>query len=1369
VREKLDQILSQTQDSTAYDRDPAEDEIFGAQQDPELIGSEPGKLATYEEEDEEAKIFMRQNPAFKEDFEGPEGAGVSAVNTGFLTATGERWNRADGFLSSAAAALTIPQDFFARQTIAMFNGLGALSDEEAKKMLSSEDFVPSDLVNYYWKTPPTVGPDGVKRSNIRGPDRKVIGFALDLLYDPLNFLGVGALTKAGKAANIAGKTVSNLDKVSKGERVAARAAERLTRILTEDGRLVAMGENAAESTIKNTGALQDFVSGKITTEELKASLVGVDKAEVDGALRYAEESEKYLNQVSSGKRGLTVGFGVPFTNVAKEWDIPFTHGATQMGGKAAQFVFKSVQNNNLVQSVAASKAFKLAALKSSQLFSNTGWGLFDDQVMKRHGARSYYDELLKKEETGLSELLDGATEQEMADILDELEKGDIADPGRVLKAFDKKAYEIDEQALSADLKKQGLLSPALPGQKVIGFEQIATPIKPTKEYQMLQRTEQDLLRLQRMPEKHLQAARTMRKLLDEMAEEYRKRPGITFKEVNPFGPGWARTYLKHKVTTEYMEMAGAQGKLDDIINSSLGRTGKYDAGAKGREYRGTIREANLVSLEKDGLKIYEDDPVKLTLMRLREMDRHIQNYDLMNSAVSTVKIVPSTAKKVAKDAKGALRLVGKGLDEESVKKAEKLVQDAHGIPDGYSEFDLDQFQELSFKADKPRVDGKVVGEDTYAIYVPEFYRLAHQRGDKILMPSRVYDDLLNYVNPEAPSAMVDVIKRSTQVFNTIFRNSSTFGTGYLGQNFFGNLLNYYTAGHGRGFFGATKDLAEGLGVLTPNSPQQLFKYKNAMGDAMVVDKQGMYELMLKHNVIHSSYGDWLQQYDLAENISGLSDKGKKLATMADVALLWAPNRWIATQTDNITKAGYFINRLKAGFTPQGAAEAVDRYFYQYNKVGQTADVARQVMPFSTFPIKTMERVLDEFKSGHLGKLALPGKVQNVLSGAFVPDRDLRNSLNESLGPFQNFGFDPIHGPLLPGGYELQFQIPWAYDTLNFALHPENNLHPLLQMIFASLTVNNDVDYNYKGKPGVLDNPEVREVFGMEPKSPDISTGMPDFESKAWQTLRRVFPATIRKPLELAVLNGLISPSDPGIKALMKPYEPSFDGTKNSLRMKNFESLYDLGTYLEQENGKDWLFKSFHGSFPGRISEDSKDPKDEYMKVTRASYIQKHFRDLSFGLVRMTNMDRNYMIYRGGLKREKDKMIAQLDSDIERQALLVDPRTRYGKAQAYKLETWSPAARKITELELKIDTLEEYYDWYLDVQKNYPNSGVLDFILGADNYQVPWEKLRSMKEDGRNALDRYDPRKINIDEYIRETMSDEELDKVLRGESVDGAE
>lgn len=1135
---------------------------------------------------------------------------LTAANT--MAAAGEFYSKEHGWLENAFYTINIPQQFVARQAVAILEDAKMMSTEDARDILARDQVNGSDIVNYYWRDPTTwYGKAG----------RFVTGLAADILIDPLSYVGFGALTQAGKSAAIGG-VVKDLGKMSKAERAYYKTLEGVEKIIKSDaGKVVDAAEDAASIGDRNAMAVARARDTQMGFDALQAQLnISPEaKQQMLTQIQVGMTEKSWAKEWYEGSRGLTFGARVPFTSASFEVDMP-----GHLNKLASLPIMALDGTFNFGRSVLRSTGMGDAAYNLlSDLGTRTGKFLFDVQQNTRLGSSAVLrEELGDFEKSSRMFLIEKQKElgpdkfaQLLTDITDEMEMG--------LKT------EEQAQALAETFNYAGDLSV------------LTTPTMADTER---------MARLSQSPGAQ-SLVDDMREMMNRSMLAYKTR-GLPFEELNPFGPGWSRDYIKHEVSSAYLAKMKEVNQGSDIIGEAMKHSpelmGKVDTSAMGRKYRGTIREANAASLEQHGVKMFVDDPIELITRRMQEMHKVVQDHDLMEAA---------------------LPYAVKGTDP--------------GV--GFVKYNPDHFRRLSIDE-----------SDQFAVKWDSFIPQGYKTGGSMYLPEDVYDRMLFTINGWNKSKPMEKILNAADFYTNVWRNNALFGASYIGLNAWSNALTYLSFND----IGGPQALAKATAIFTPMA-KNVTVHHPELG-ALTGDK--IFQMALEDNLLNSSFSRSMSFSNFAEHVASNREArrtlGDKVMNVADYAFLWRYSRGLAQYADEIPKLATYVSRLEQGFSRQGAAELAERYFYNFNNVSRAQDVVRKVVPFSTFPMKTAEMVYETAKSGHLASLAIPGKVQAALDGAFVPDHEARGALDQMLPGYKNV-LHPIHGEIAPGMRELMVDVPWSYSTINTLFHPEETTHPLWQIMMLAGS------YNSNNEEQQAEDAQKHKQFMAS-------------------QLDLIVPSYMREALTLAEVNGALDlggfykdryvPMLPTKSQIERGLDPERGILDKGTVFHKFTNAVEFGQAMDDKYGENWLYNL---AFKGRVDAEDDDLIGMQNVAARGEYIRRRMRQFTGGLATMTKLDSNFFMNTFAIKRQISIKEQKLKADIIKSGALVDTER---VSEPEFLDQWKdqmPIAKEILALQYKRDALAEYYEFFLEAEKKVPNLDLPSVLFGTREYEFDY--------------------------------------------------
>jgi hypothetical protein len=435
--------------------------------------------------------------------------------------------------------------------------------------------------------------------------------------------------------------------------------------------------------------------------------------------------------------------------------------------------------------------------------------------------------------------------------------------------------------------------------------------------------------------------------------------------------------------------------------------------------------------------------------------------------------------------------------------------------------------------------------------------------------------------------------------------------------------------------------------------------------------------------------------------------------------MFSAYRSAAQYGDEIPKLATFISRLEQGFTAEASAEQATRYFYNFNPVTAEQQLTKSLIPFISFPMKTAELVGSQVKNGDLLQLAIPGKVQQILSGKYVEDRETRDYLTKVLPDMKNW-YEPLHGGITPGMRSMQIELPWCYNTLSAMWNEDNRLHPIFQLLTGAMAVKHDGSE----LDGVTDNPTMSKIIGQNldmaiPEPMRMAATLAaingvqfpgaDFLIKRYQE-RPPDPGQLRHPeKQMGVLRGTISEDNP-------TGEPSDLEIQKSAVNTKFSDAVEFGKWMDKSYGDSWLYNMvFHGSLkadePGLYSDEQ--------TAVRGEFVRQHIHDMSLGLVDMTKLDKTMFSKYFAIDREAKQAKQQMLDEANKAMNLVDPKTALSPEaiMARAEELGDPLAKKVLALTDQKQAITAYYDYILGAQKKVPNFSLYRLLLGVDQLEM----------------------------------------------------
>ena len=1225
-------------------------------------------------------------------------------------ATKKHWDRKTGWFDRAMYALTIPEQFVARQAVNVLENNHTFTTEEAKDLIARDQVHGSDIVHVWWKNkfgrPDTWGEKAVKFT---------AGLAADIILDPLTYINPFALATRGAIAmgkqvtgtglKIAGREVTGqaMRQMANADRYYVKTLQQLEKVVTSHGSVEAM-DGAADVAEKNRAIIGTAVdsitnpNGRLSFDELLKPMTLTPEAakEAQAIVRKGMTKKSLAQELVEGDRVPSIGIGIPFTRFGVEATVPFmSEGAGKAIGHSLGLIEKLAGGAlNLAKTPFGMFGYKNVnpigpMIRVVQdLASRTGALLFDEQQRVRLGKRELTKTQLKAFNDQAKQVLrakqktmsQGSYDQLLNDFIDELDNG-LYTQDEAIKMAQEKGVDVFQgpgkgTGLGDEFLQDG-------GRPVIDYDEglgnfSKVEINPLVK-QLYTPSAQDAARQARLslhPEIG-EAVLEMRSRMAGMVDEYKAR-GIPMEELNPFGQGWARRYVKHMVTDNFVrkmkEVGKAEGEMGEVMEMLGQSIGGVDNSALGRRYRGTILEANAkAAAEYDNMKIFVDDPLELFSARMHEMDKVIQDYDLFDAA-----------------AKYAIKGKRPGV--------------------GWVEYNPDEFRKVILDISKDDAT-------KWKVFVPEVFR----GSDKVYLPESVYDKLHFSINGWNDVGVSVPLAASLNMMDRVFRGNALYGLGYLGQNLGSNILTYLMHLDR----GSARGLVDSIAMHMPFvRHKKTYSVIGENGQAVKLSYQQMLEEAVEDGVLKSSAVREMEFTDVANIVASnrqarQSDLTIKAKNLADLALGYRLVRGTAQVSDEIPKLAHYLSRRKVGFTRKGATEAAEQLYYHFGITSRSQDVVRKAIPFSSFGIKTTEAIVDQLRSGKLARLTIPGKVMPVFDGAYVADPETRRALDESLPWYKQWGMHPIHGALLPGYREMLLEVPWANATISNLFNPDMNLHPLLQVIGMGLTDKLETD-----DFGNMDN-----AFW-------------------WQAMQKVanlyLPPPVNNALAIAELTGQTGDALGGFFAgQYRPKistNPEMNTKVGELEFNEVLAAKDFAKAVSDKMGENWLYDWFFGN------PKFEDVEHEYKlgvginDAAKGEFIRRKFRQLSLGIATMSKLDINYMMNRKAIERQIQKKEQKRVKQIQDWGLLVD--TDNISQDDFYRKTGEPDSDLIeaNALRQKLTALDQYYSFVNEAEREVRISGefpgvettdIFSFLFGYEDenyskYNIP--EARPVLED-----------------------------------------
>lgn len=1180
-----------------------------------------------------------------------------------MDAARDFYEKKPGKFHGAFYGLTIPEQFMARQAVGILRSVGMVDADAAKDLIARDQLHFSDIINYHWMA------DG--RGERAG--RFTTGLAADILLDPLTYVGVGVVGRVGRAVTLLGETVDTA-RMSAAQAQRYRALSRVENVIQKDGSMTRAQREVLTSAREGQIGLDDLAKNLTQVREMPRSMtrteyraaVRTEREAVNTGIR-TELTKKtgYFEGLASGQR--TVALHVPFTDISRTLEIPIL----------GQAVGKTIG-------------------KTGQGIGALGGGFLDllgihDKVARASGTVGNASARLWarfKTKTG-NPVFDGTME---ADFSKEFAQGKHLDKLGVSfdKFFAKKADKIGSEnyrRLADDIIEELDFAPltkerayeVLRRHKKVAGKVSETKMTPSKELQWLtESTTQDRLRLSRLqadPEV-MDFIATARHYMDEIAEAH-ITAGIPFNYLDMFGKGWARNYFPRQINKKYLEAVKEMRKAGDEIGEGVKELQQRglltDKAQRFREYKGSAVEANRVA-EAAGLPpVYINNPTELLIERIRGAQRSLRSNELLRSTVPYARV---------------------GADPGA----------------GWVQFKTSDFARL--------VDE--TGDEVFANYVPQFFSNKKNLERGIWLPQEIYDRLNFRINGWGLSntPIIEKLLNGLGMYTTMWRNTKLFGMGYVGLNATSNLLTYASYnGVSPSTIRSMKDATKVFIRKEEKLVGHTYRVRGADGKFRDVDLNQIAREATEDGVFTGVQTD-LKFTDVVQHIASnrVDTVVDKTARWADTAFWWRHSRAMAEVGDNIPRLATYLHKRAQGFTREAAADVTRIQYFNYSNVGQGQDLLRKSIPFSTFPIKTAELISDTILSGKWAPLTVPGKVNAQLYGAYYPDPELRDALDQMLPDYMTH-VSPIHGFLMAGMRQVLLEVPWLYNTLPLLVNADESVHPIVSNLKA-------LGYLI----GIIKDPDPES-------NPYADMDQQKLNRTLMENLEMVLPLWAREGLWQLSSRGIfddggyLDESMPWMTEKLRnmdkyapdlPTASQFESYAKSdgdqllgrhAQVHRFQNAYDFGEAME-DFLPETLFKFLFGdpskiefdSFSTGIMKDREGMLDAQRTAQRGEWIRRRFRQLTLGTARINALDRTAIFNQMAVQSRIARMEHSLRKKLNQNEVVFDQGRISEMIYNERFRAMYPEADEIIKLKERAEAIEEYYNFFLHLRELSADQG-----------------------------------------------------------------
>lgn len=1218
-----------------------------------------------------------------------------------------------GILEKLGDTVSTPEQFVARASLGALSGIGALPRKDAIELLSQTQLHGSDLVDYFWIPETAAGKIG----------RGVLGFAADVAMDPLSYLTFGAgpvlknIFKEG-TVKMGNRVITDPKLLARAERQALLAQNDVVRLIREPGRIQNL-EVADEA--MNT--LSKAVSEK-GLQGLDSEIVDrfsrIDPAlgeQVASVIRSRQTEKGLLKSLADRETSLNFGFRLPLTNIAIEQQVPlFGHG-TRWAAEGAlgvkDWAFSSA--NRVAGSVLAkSEGLQTAAQIGADIGDALSGGY---QAMKTFTTRPLWDSSSNKYINKKAGNSNWALRQ-MDEAVKEV--GNDPETAELMVKWLNQMPTHDDTTLLAKYGPAEVRGEVTSGYLPLGVKKQATELTQTRQL-----ADQTMAQLEMKNPKAAQRVRLIREQFNSRVAEMEKR-GIPFNVLNPFDETIpveerAMGYFPHILNPDYIDDAG-KPKYSSAMTAwedhqaEMGLIDRTQVGRADRRSTHTIIDSvkKASGLDKP---IFITDPISASYSRIEDMDNIIAQHDLFQE------IWPLA---VIKRPGGKLGAMSEEYDGPAFKalKASYIDEDPGR---GFVKMDWKDYASPVFKKSGGGATmgsgllGKSLTTDLQAkeyiqfkSFLPPQYKTAIESGASVYFP----EDVATRINYVMQREKGGIARQAIDAYGYWFRNSALFGPGYQGMNAFGNLTTHMTA---RG------DLAQ-----IPRASKFLFDAKNNSAKVrgstytfgkgaqqISINGEELYDTMAEMGILggsHTSEADIISDvWDQVATTKSTRDKLKyKAKTLTDRITLFKFNRHLAEQNDNIFRSGLFFDSLEKGYSLEGAKERVGMYFYDFRDMPKGQRAVSKAIPFSSFSMKTLESGVRRAAKLDLTPVTIPHYVGQILDGAFVDSYEERQALKTTLPPYADHY---VLGDALPGGRQLLVEAPFVVNSIKSFLNPLDNVHPLIQALAMATTASSQAD--------APQDPE------FEAARLDSETYKSKWDSFLGDQLRQLIPPSIKIPLTIAQMKNpdevRALPLDFVTPLTAKTFAEASGNTSAAMLTNNAQ---EFGKFLREHVSPNWFYNALmFGQFkdPYITNKDALGDKDAIF----GNFVKSRMRDMSFGLVRMNDMDRAIVTRMAAVQRQILKSTKAMETvNIQANVLrdpLATPKLMKNRLDIGDKKTADLVA-ELGELYQRNAALSTFYGYYISQQKS--GGMAIDMIKNAIQPEKP---LTAEEADNQNML------------------------------------
>ena len=962
------------------------------------------------------------------------------------------------------------------------------------------------------------------------------------------------------------------------------------------------------------------------------------------------------------------------------------------------------------------------------------------------------------------------------------------------------------------------------------FERTYTPITQSKALEKIQAGNDKAAQIRASfpPETADQINKyiDMHQDVNENALSSQQAQGLPVKRLDPLkAPNSPAAYIAHVVAQKLKDFKAFArqtiGISDAATEARMGITrdmgAAIDSNTYGREDTRTVEQANEENKKALGVEKFVNNPAELMLHTYINARQNIQKNILLKSALDTSVQYSGANVREAAALEQQFKMsseLAEAHPEGSAERAEQItlmsqieprlqqLKQKMMVPDNYVKVNPNDWREM---VDIVGEDGRVItGADGKAQLQPKAHLFVPQEfvqdDYNVFMHPQVYSQAKEIANPyrnmSAPDLFFDKVGRITDGLKSIYvSRPGTAGVITLGKmsEFLINGTNY-----------PISSLKTAVRMMEPPAPitsvinkfgtfdKTLSEQKPILSlpDGTQLTKQDLNDMLTHYNVTGSSIAQPVQWEGVLNQLAGTRKYNQQMGTVPKTALematMFRSTQYVVKTTDDFFKTATFTDKLLQGYTPQAAADAVERQYFNFNNTNRTGAGA-VVKPLSIFiahPIKALESAVWKMAQGPLADLSVPWKVNHTLQGAYIQSPEERQALSEQVPMYDQIK-DPVLGPMMPGGREMMVDPSYSNQTISMFLDPRKNLNPILSIIATGLASKSKTRFDG----------DVEE-----------SAFLGEVKNQASQLL----PYPIKMALQVAEASGVIDTSKYfGRGGLFGDIEkPPVNDTPGA--HLHFNDSLEFGNYVQHIMGENGLYNLLFKPLQGDTL------KEQEQIIARGNMMASTFRDLTAGQAYIRNMDtpehqvderfkkngedlkselkrsymdtaaneeqalkdrwsgitkgqielsptdRSFLINMGAMNRSYGDLSEQFKKQISDRGLMPDATAVDDYEKLQEIAKSNPIAAQMVATKQKQVALHAYYVWALGAQQEaqektgVPGYNPFKLLFGLEHVDFSPE-ARSGLDDLKSGVGPY----LNQDENQKQILQNMNYDTIRR--------